>query len=233
MSGARHSSYLIALVVVAITSACTSSGGDASPDTTPPSTADPTTTTAPPVLLGLAPDLALGVNQCWADIPEATTTTTTTAPPATGTTTEAEPTTTEITVPETLPEPVSTIASPPIMGIVDCAGTHEGEVYATFCLVPDQEATAGEELTAGPCSNDGAALEWPGDRQVRRTAARICLQRFSEAFGEPYELSERVAEEFTPTEGVWDRGDHRVVCSVEPLPPTTETDTAGSTETES
>lgn len=213
---------LAAIAAVAIVStACTSgssagsdieSGGDGSTS----STEESTTTTERPAIIALTPSLGLTPDQCWAEVPEATTTTTsTTEAPST---TAALPTTTVApTAPETLGETVTTLPRPPTIAVVPCEGTHEGRAFAAFCLLEDLESDT-DRLTSGSCAV-ASDLEWPGDRAVRRAAARICIQRFEENFGESYGESELIAREFTPTEGVWDLGDRRVVCTVDRLEP--------------
>ncbi len=179
-----------------------------------------TTTTVPPIFLGVSPNLDLVANECFADLP---TSASTTAPAEESTSTPDESSTpeTEPTVPDTLPI-TTTIPTPPMLALVDCNGTNLGQVFATFCLGDDEEATG--QLTAVACPGD-PDLDYPGDRSLRRAAARICLQRFEETFGRPYSIATRVAQEFVPTEGVWNRDDRRVVChSIEPPPPTTTTE---------
>ncbi len=217
-STARFVAALAAVAALALTAGCTSgsegagptgSGTDGATDSAVVSTGEgeaATTTTAPPVLLGLAPNLALGQGQCYSRLPPepevAETTTSTTV--AGETTVSVEP-----TVPPTLPETTTTTPRPANVALVDCAGSHDGAVYATFCLGPRPELE--NDLTAMACPGD-AGLEYPGDRTIRRAATRVCLQRFEEAFGEAYGLSTRVAEEFVPTEALWTIGDRRVVC---------------------
>ncbi len=192
------------------------SGADGSASGTDDSGEETTTTTERPAIIALTPSLGLTPDQCWADVPEATTTTTsTTIAPST---TDPLPTTTVApTAPETLGETVTTLPRPPTIAIVSCEGTHQGRAFAAFCLLEDLESET-DRLTNGSCGI-ASELEWPGDRAVRRAAARICIQRFEEAFGESYAESELVAREFTPTEGVWELGDRRVVCTVDRLDP--------------
>lgn len=207
--------------IVLAAAGCTNGEGDAGSDPigdTGSSVADVTTTTIPAVLIGLTPDLALLPDQCWAPIPEPDETTTTIPPDPEADIDDTTPLVTEATTPATLPDPVSTVPAPPVIGIVDCAGTHDGRAFAVFCLGSDPESSEDPApLTAIAClpADQAEELAWPGDRVVRRTAARICLQRFEETMGEPYALSELTAREFTPTEGVWDRGERRVVCTVD------------------
>ncbi len=204
----RFTASLLALALVA--SACTDDGDpeDTQDDsTTSTDNVETTTTTDPPIILALTPSLGLVVDQCWAEIPEATTTTTTA--PSTSIVTFEEP---EPTAPETLPETVPTLPKPPTIAVVACEGTNNGQAFAGFCLTEDLESE-NDRLTGGPCDQP-SDLEWPGDRAVRRAAARICLQRFEEFFDESYADSVLVAREFTPTEGVWQQGDRRVVCTV-------------------
>ncbi len=177
------------------------------------------TTTAAPLMLALTPNLDLDVDTCWAELPELVeTTTTTTEPP-----TETTPATAE-TTPQTLGDPATTIPSPTIVAEVDCSGTNEGKVFASFCLQqnPATDDLARFLLIATECDptgvdagNSPVDTPWPGDREVRRAAARLCLHEFEEAFGEPYSQSELVAKEFVPTEGIWIRGRRDVVCWID------------------
>ncbi len=211
---------VVALLAVVASVACTGAGSDDTDESGPSTTSEATTTTAEaPVLYGLVPNVALGTDQCWSGIPETTTTTT---PPEPPNTTEA-PAITLDTVPETLPPTVTTVPQAPLIGVVDCAGTHEGQAYATFCLVPavDEAGERTGELTSGICGGVADGVEWPGDRAVRRSAARICLEQFGAVFAESYADSALVAREFTPTEGIWERGERRVVCTVDRADETT------------
>ncbi|MDA3038527.1 MAG: hypothetical protein O3C27_03180 [Actinomycetota bacterium] len=182
-----------------------------------------TTTTVPPIFLGVSPNLDLIANECFADLPTPTSVVTTEPDEGAEPDADNQPTLdTEPTVPDTLPV-TTIIPAPPMLALVDCNGSNLGQVFATFCVGQKPEATPGQ-LTAIVCPGD-PDLEYPSDRSLRRTAARICVQRFEETFKQPYSLSTRVGQEFVPTEGVWNRGDRRVVChSIEPPPPTTTTE---------
>ncbi len=207
----RFSSYLRpALVLLLLGGACTSSSAGEGAVGDENSTTTTTTTTPPaPVILALAPNLGLSPDQCFAEVPAVETTTPTTLATSPEPEDGAEAANvTEPTTPETLPE-TTTIPRPPTVAVVDCNGTNLGQVYAAFCLGNDAEAPG--ELTAIACPGL-EPQDYPGDRTIRRAAARICLQRFEETFGEEYGSSTRVAQEFTPNEGVWALGDHRVVC---------------------
>lgn len=175
-------------------------------------TASSTTSTVPAIVVGLAPNLDLTPSECFAEIPDSTTTTTSVLSDESSSDEDGEAAlapTTEATIPETLPETTATVPMPPVVAIVDCAGTNDGEVYAAFCLGDDEDSPG--RLTAVACPGD-PDFEYPSDRTIRRAAARVCLQRFEELFGTVYAVSDRLAEEFVPTEGMWDRGDRRVVC---------------------
>ncbi len=211
----------MAVGLVLLATACTggsgaSSTGDEAGDTTAPEE-EVTTTTDPPSIVALTPSLGLAPDQCWSEVPEVTTTTEAPDTTTVGPTTTLATTTTEPTVPETLGETATTLPRPPTIAVVTCEGTHQGRAFAAFCLLEDLNAET-DRLTSGNCSVP-SDLEWPGDRAVRRAAARICLQRFEEAFEESYAQSPLVAREFTPTEGVWELGDRRVVCTVDRLDP--------------
>ncbi len=196
-----------------LAAACTGSGdGGESGGSSTSSDESTTTSTDPPSIVALTPSLGLAPDQCWSEVPEATTTSTTQPP---RTTSSLATTTTEPVVPETLGETQTTLPRPPTIAIVTCEGTHTGQAFAAFCLLEDFESES-DRLTSGNCSVP-SELDWPGDRAVRRAAARICLQRFEEHFGEPYAQSQLIAREFTPTEGVWELGDRRVVCTVDRL----------------
>jgi hypothetical protein len=215
---------LPALVALALLlTACTSDGESTSDSgITTNTTADTTTTTMAPIVRGLGEDLGLEPGQCYAGPPETTTTTapTTTVPPSTdvadgvSTTEPPPPATTE-------PPPVtSTIPRPPLVAIVNCEGTHEGVVFATFCIgslvTADQIIDLPTELGEVECPGD-PELVWPGDRLLRRAAARECVARFDEVFDEPYALSEIGTTEFVPSRGVWERGDRRIVCTADQI----------------
>jgi hypothetical protein len=206
--------HLVLGALMMVAGACTNSAPDDEEDSDSPSAEvePPTTTEAPPIILALAPNLGLSPEQCFAEVPLVETTTTTTAPAEEpdddAPTRTAQTPTTEATTPETLPG-TSTIPGPATVAVVDCIGTNLGKVYATFCLGDDEDAPG--QLTAVVCPGD-PELSHPGDRNIRRSAARVCLQRFEEIFREEYATSARMAQEFTPTEGVWNLGDHRVVC---------------------
>ncbi len=181
-----------------------------------------TTTTAAPVVLATAANLGLPIGQCWDELAVATTTTTGAVPVTDDVTATTEaPTTTETTTP-----------TPRVVAIVDCNGTNKGEIYSSFCI--GLRADAGEEVESAsgaqtsdlldlvPCPGD-PDLVWPGDRELRRGAARLCLDVFTQVFAEPYSTSARAATELTPNEGLWERGERRVVCSATQPPPTTTT----------
>ena len=226
-STARARSLTLVAVGCVLAGACTSSPGErADAGATTTTTIAATTTVAPPIVLGLGPNLDLVDAECFAEIPVPTTLPATTLP-TTGTSTSASPTpdppTSGPTVPDTLAV-TTTDPKPPTVAIVDCGGTHLGQVYATFCLGSDEESvgTSDEELTAVACPGD-EGLDYPGDRTLRRAAARICLQRFEETFRQRYSVSSRIAQEFIPTEGVWNRDDRRVVCLSIEAPPAATT----------
>lgn len=184
-----------------------------------------TTTTAAPIVLATAANLGLPIGQCWDELAVATTTTL--APGLTtadGVTTTTSPATTQTTTPH-----------PQVVAIVDCNGTNKGEIYSSFCIGLDPDSDEEVESASGaqisdllelvPCPGDSELL-WPGDRELRRAAARVCLNVFVGVFAEPYATSDRVAREITPNEGLWERGERRVVCSAtqppEPTPTATE-----------
>lgn len=202
--------------------ACTA-GSDAGPDPTGSSTTiEETTTTAAPIVRGLGENLGLMPGQCYAEPPETTTTTLppTTLPP-TSETIEGETTTEAPAPPTTEPPPITTtVPRPPLIAIVNCEGTNEGVVFATFCigsLVDDGEVIDRPgEMGAVECDGD-PALDWPGDRLLRRSAARECIARFEAVFGEPFAVSDIGTTEFVPSKGVWERGDRRIVCTADQI----------------
>ena len=171
-----------------------------------------TTTTAPPIVLATAENLGLPIGQCWNELAVASTTVPVSAPTlATDPTTTTQPTTTQTTLPK-----------PDTVAIVDCSGTNQGEVYSSYCIGVNPELTTEVESASGAATSDvlervpcpgQSDLTWPGDRELRRAAARICLDVFSIVFQETYAVSDRTAQEMTPNEGLWDRGERRVVCS--------------------
>ena len=193
----------VAFICLTLASCTSDEAGsdDAVTDTTP--TTGTTTTVAAPIL-ALTDNLELAEGQCWAELPppsEVLPEPTTTTP---GQATQA----TEPTVPPTLAAP-NTTPRPTIVAVVDCGQHNDGTVYANYCLGAHPEFD--DDLTAEACPGD-SSIEYPGDRTIRRAATRICLQRFTERFLEDYATSERTAEEFVPTEGLWSMGDRRVVC---------------------
>lgn len=213
-SSLRASASMAALLLAAVViAACTSGTADelsgASGSTAPVST---TTSTAPPTILALAPSLGLAPQQCFSDLVLAEDDQSTTTSSLSEPTDETEPTAPPLSETTSVPRPAT-------VAVVECAGTNNGQVYATFCLGTFQAdegegaavGRAVDQLTSVACPGN-PDLDYPGDRSIRRAAARICLQRFEEQFQEEYASSDRVAQEFTPTEGLWDLGDHRVVC---------------------
>lgn len=220
MSVRRLAIGLSSIVALAgCTAQATPDAGVAAPST---EITETTTTTAAPVVLATAANLGLPIGQCWDELAVAATTTTAvvTATDDATTTTEA-PTTTETTTPR-----------PKLVAIVDCNGTNRGEIYSSYCI--GLRADAGEEVESAsgaqtsdlldlvPCPGD-PDLVWPGDRELRRGAARLCLDVFTQVFAEPYSTSARVAAELTPNEGLWAQGERRVVCSATQPPPATTT----------
>lgn len=203
-------SLMVALLVAVGTAGCSDDGDTAAPTTTAPEAT--TTTTGAPIVLGVVRPLDLQVGQCYAPIPappDPTTTTTATTTPAAAPPADTE-TETETTVATT-----TTTTEAPSMIVADCAGPHLGQVYGSFCLVRDAAGLLAPAECPGPADDP-----WPGDREVRRAAVRLCLALFEQQFGEPYATSDRSTAELTPTEGVWHTGDHRVVCTAtEPATP--------------
>ncbi len=209
----------IAVALALALSACTRGADEsADPTTTTTTTETTTTTTAPPIVRGLGESLALGPGQCYAAVPETTTTTQppTTVPP----TREGETTTTEATTTAEPTAPTTTIPRPPLVAIVECEGTNEGVVFASFCIGSlvdsDELVDLPSELGVVECDGD-PDLVWPGDRLLRRAAARECVARFESVFDEPYATSAIGTTEFVPSRSVWERGDRRIVCTADQL----------------
>lgn len=187
--------WLCQLVMIFFLGAACSSGSDdgqASTATTDAAT-DTTTTTIPPPIDAVVPNLSLQYGQCYFP------TTTTTANPLAA---DSSETTTTIAGTTTLPRPVN-------VGIVNCDSNYAGVVYHTLCLGQSEEPPI--ELIDVACPGP-SEIKYPGDRTIRRAAARLCLKQFEEIYREPYAVSSRTAEEFVPTEGLWNLGDRRVVC---------------------
>lgn len=210
----------VMLTVMLATAACTSSGDSAGDDSIETTTIVETTTTAAPIVRGLGENLGLEPGQCYAAPPETTTTTAPTTVPPTSVAPDGE-STTEAPLPTTTAPPITTtIPRPPLIAIVNCEGPNEGVVFAVFCigsLVDDDEIIdLPTELGAVECDGD-PDLAWPGDRLLRRSAARECVARFEEVFDEPYALSEIGTTEFVPSKGVWERGDRRIVCTADQI----------------
>lgn len=199
MSPRRAVAVVVALVLALGTMAC-SGGGEAGGDrpdgtggatTTSATTAPSTTTTSPePVELGRSRELALEPGQCFAPTDEDDPVTPTTAGGALRPAEEPDG------------EPVR---------VLDCGAAHEGQVYEALCLAGDPDG----RLQAGDCPGE-AELTWPGTREVRQAAVRLCLSRFEDHFGEPYATSARVTAELVPDQGAWEAGGRRVVCAVRP-----------------
>lgn len=201
--------------VLGLASCSSDSADDAGPPSSELVDSAPTTPTVPPHILALTGNLDLTEGQCYEDLPPPSEI----EPDATTTVVGQETVETEPTVPPTL-APTTTTPRPSVVAVVDCAGPNRGTVYATFCLGPHPEFA--DDLTAAPCPG-GLEVEYPGDRSIRRAASRICLQRFSERYGEDYATSTRTATEFVPTEGLWKLDDRRVIClASEPQPATDE-----------
>jgi hypothetical protein len=206
--------------IVLSAAACTRSGDEATSELGIESTIESTTTTTePPLVRGLGETLGLAPGQCYDDVPETTTTTSppTTAPPTVTGEDDVDQTT---TAPPTTERPpiTTTIPRPPLIAIVSCEGTNAGVAFDAFCigsLVPASEIIdLPSELGQVECDGD-PDLDWPGDRLLRRAAARECVARFETVFDEPYATSEIGTTEFVPSRGVWERGDRRVVCTAD------------------
>lgn len=184
------------LALALLVAACSGGGGagDAAGDaatgstTTVPST---TSTSPEPVEVGRSRRLALEPGQCFAPIEDddPTTTTTTSGPGA---------------------RPAEAPDGDPVR-LVDCGAAHEGQVYEAQCLAAGPDG----RLQAGDCPG-GVELVWPGDREVRQAAVRLCLARFEDHVGEPYATSDRLTVELVPDQGAWEAGGRRVVCALRP-----------------
>lgn len=75
--------------------------------------------------------------------------------------------------------------------VVDCAGPHFNEVFATFDIDRD---------------------EYPGPAETLTLADDGCLERFGAFVGTDYATSELVLLYFVPTEQGWSNGDREVIC---------------------
>lgn len=76
--------------------------------------------------------------------------------------------------------------------VVDCAGPHDNEVFATFDLEDDT---------------------FPGDDRVLQLALDGCLDRFDDYVGSDPESSRYAVSHLVPTERTWEVNDDReVVC---------------------
>ena len=154
---------LVALTFAVACLSCTSGDdgandtGDGASTAASTTTASTTTTTDPPIVRGLGESLGLAPGQCYDDVPETTTTTatTTSAPP----TSEGDTTSTAAAAPTTEPPPITvTIPRPPLVAIVECAGTNRGVVFASFCVgslvEPPELIDLPSELGESPCPGD-------------------------------------------------------------------------------
>lgn len=197
------------LTVAALIAGCSSDSVGDSDVSSPTSVAEESTTTVSLLVITVGETLSLAPAQCYGELPPPPSTTTITTP-------TTAPPQTEKTAPDTLP--MTTIAPQiEVVAVVDCRGPYDGEVFATFCLGEDADARGDERLAATVCPGL-STLEYPGDQLIRRTAARVCIQRFEEISGEPYGQSDRTIGEFIPTEGLWEQGERRVVCYASPPP---------------
>jgi hypothetical protein len=190
--GPRLGAALLAALALVL-GACGGNGDPAAAPTAPTAAAQPSTTTTvgEPVVVGTAAALELVEGQCYAAAPDPDpATTTTTATPG------------EVVLAR--------------VAVVDCDGAHEARVYRAFCLAPT--ADGGDGLAPVDCPGPVDGAPWPGDRELRRAAVRICLDDFADTFGERYATSERTTAELVPTNEEWAAGHHRVVCAASPEP---------------
>ena len=113
-------------------------------------------------------------------------------PPASG-----RPSKGELAVGDCFNETFST-TDPPVreLTVVGCRVPHDGEVYVVDSL-------------EGP-----RGASFPGDREVERTALRICLPAFGGFIGQSYGTSALRVSMLRPVSSSWPGGDRGVVCSV-------------------
>lgn len=98
----------------------------------------------------------------------------------------------------------------PWIDVVDCNGTHYGDVYAVGCLGTEP----GEEgLVAVACPGQIEDL-WPGKVELQRSSVRACLGQFEAVYSESYAETELRAVELLPTEETWLAGERRVICAI-------------------
>jgi hypothetical protein len=75
--------------------------------------------------------------------------------------------------------------------IVDCGGSHDNEVYASY------------EMSDG---------DFPGRTAVQNDAGENCVAEFDPYVGTDYLSSSLDISALTPTDQSWDQGDREVVC---------------------
>ncbi len=98
----------------------------------------------------------------------------------------------------------------PWVDVVDCNGTHFGDVYAVGCLGTDPDE---EGLVAVACPGQ-AEDEWPGKVELQRSSVKACLPQFEAVYSESYAETELRAVELLPTEETWLTGERRVICAI-------------------
>lgn len=74
---------------------------------------------------------------------------------------------------------------------IDCAESHEAEVYATTDL-PDGD--------------------FPGTTSIQASAVEFCSTEFEAFIGESYDVSEIYMDGLMPTEDSWSQGDQEILC---------------------
>lgn len=169
-----------------------------------------TTTTSPPIILDVQQRLALLAGQCFAEAPPVPSTTTVPTTAVVVTDELGVPVTDAAGVPVT-EAPATTLPESEPVAVVDCAGSQLGVVYANGCL-GTAPADARVPVVEVPCPGI-FEHPYPGSRQLVVAAAKFCLDRFEDAFDEPFALSELEAREWIPTEELWAIGDRRVACT--------------------
>ncbi len=115
---------------------------------------------------------------------------------------------------------------PPVAGEAsDGEATEAASDSATTTVGAPPTSLRPGDLNSEVCPGN-PSVPWPGDRTIRRAAARSCVEEFEFLFDVDYSESPRRSMEFVPNEALWAQGDRRVVCSVDPLEPATTTTSA-------
>jgi hypothetical protein len=101
----------------------------------------------------------------------------------------------------------------PWVDVVDCNGTHFGDVYAVGCLGVSAEPEDGKSLVAVACPGQVEDI-WPGKVELQRSSVKACLSQFEAVYSQSYAETELRAVELLPSEETWLAGERRVICAI-------------------